>query len=314
MNYPNKERRTSHRQGAGLIEATLAVRLYLAERFPISSQGTAVLAAFFCSYMVYGQIQGKEVFDWATAAGGISVVLLALLRRIADDIEDLPDEIRSGRVVATDGGWRHLRGLIVGGVATTTLLGLLNAMCSGVLLLVALGAVAWLVTAMVVKHTLLRSVGILFFSVNESWALVTLLYSYAVWCEVAGATVPPLSVAATIGLFWTTFQFWNFTRRVGGPEGWPLWGLSMDETRVTLLAFLAFAALCSISIAHYARLGLDYLLYGPTLSIVFAAIILRWWSHLPAQQPDRVSARWGGLPFAIAVEAGLMTAVLVAAI
>jgi hypothetical protein len=288
-----------------------AVRTYLSERFPIVSQGGTVLSAFACCYLLYGQAGGEQVFQWTTVVGGLTVVLLALIRRIVDDIEDLRDDISTGRASFAD-GTRQLHGLIVGAVTATVLVGALNATGTLVLAGVGVGIAMWFGLATVIKHLVARW-RTLRFIVNETCPATILLYSYAVWHEVAHRSLPTITVVAAVGLFWTTYQFWNFTRKVG-KEGWPPWEMSLKETRPALIVLLTLAAACDVLIAHYAHLHLAYLIYGVILSVVFAAIILRWWSRLPALEPTRVGASWGGLPFALGVEAGVLLAVLMASV
>lgn len=296
----------------GPKEVWNAVRAYLTERFPILSQGITVLSSYVCSYLLFGQAYGHQVFQWATVVGGLSAVLLALVRRITDDVEDLRDDVSTGRASFADGGRRHLRGLVAGAVVATLLLGALNATCSVGLLAVGVGVAVWFPVATVIKHLVFRS-RTLRFIVNETCPAAVLVYYYAVWREVAGAGLPTITVVAIIGLFWTTYQFWNFTRKVGA-EGWPPWELTMRETRPALIVLLALAAAFSVLIAHYAHLHLGYLLYGLVLSLTFAVLILRWWAQLPTREPQRETARWGGLPFGIAVEVGVLVGVLLASI
>ena len=301
-------------EAVGLDGLLRVVRSYLSERFPVVSQGGTVLSGYVCCYVLYGQAHGHQVFRWETVVGGMTVVLLALVRRIVDDVEDLREDIRTGRFSFADGGRRHMRGLVLGGVAVTALAGILNATGSLGLLAASVGVAAWFPVAMVVKNkTMVARWRTLKYIVVETCPAAILLYSYAVWNEVVGDSLPAITVVAIVGLFWTTYQFWNFTRKVGA-EGWPPWGLTLRETRPALIVLLALAAAFSILIAHYAHLPVGYLLYGLALSLVFAAIILSWWSRLPDRNPNRVGAYWGGLPFPVAVEAGVLIAVLVSSL
>jgi hypothetical protein len=296
----------------GPKEVLGAVGTYLSERFPIVSQGGTVLSSYACSYLLFGQAYGHQAFQWATVVGGLSAVMLALIRRIVDDVEDLRDDVVSGRSSFADDGRRHLRGLVLGALVTALLVGALNATCSLGLLAASVGVAAWFPVATVIKHMVFRSRALRFI-VNETCPAAMLAYYYAVWHEVAGSGLPTITVISVIGLFWTTYQFWNFTRKVG-TEGWPPWEMSLEETRPALIVLLVLAAAFSALIAHYAHLHLGYLIYGLALSLCFAVVILRWWSRLPTREPRRVTARWGGLPFAIAVEAGVLVGVFIASI
>jgi hypothetical protein len=295
---------------ASLLAVLDAVRRYLTERFPIASQGGTVLSGYVCAYLLYGQAHGHQAFAWATVVGGLSAVLLTLVRRLVDDIEDLRNDILRGRVPSAEAGRRYLRGLIVGAVSATALVATLNASCSVGLLAASVVVAVWFPLATVMKHTpLAQSSRIVYYVVNETCPVAGLLYSYAVWHDVSGATLPTGAVVAVVGLFWTIWQFWIFTRKVG-LEGWPPWWLTMDGTRNALMVFLGLAGAFSVLIYHYANLPLGYLVYGVGVCAVFAAMILRWWSRLPAREPNRVRASWSGLPFAIAVEIGVLVGVL----
>jgi hypothetical protein len=300
-------------EAVGFDGVTRIARTYLSERFPVAQAG-AVLTAYVCCYLLYGQAHSHQVFRWETVVGGMTVVLLALIRRIVDDVEDLLGDIRADRPSFADGGRRRLRGLVFGGAAAIALVGFLNATCSLGLLAASVGIAVWFPVASVMKQTVVaRSSRILFFIISESCPVAGLLYPYAVWHEASGATLPAMTVVAITGLFWTIWQFWVFTRKVGA-EGWPPWGLTMDGTRNALIAFLALTAVFSVLIYHYANLPIGYLIYGLSLSAIFAAIIFRWWSRLPVREPNRVDGSWGGLPFAVAVEVGVLIAVLASSV
>jgi hypothetical protein len=305
-----KENARTETESIGLVGGLRAIRTYLSERFPLVSQGVPLLSGYACCYVLYGQAHGRQVFSWATVVGGITIVLLALVRRIVDDVEDLPDDILAGRASFVDGGRRHLRGLVVGGLAAATLAGVLNATCSPNLLVVSVGVAAWFPLAMVIKNrTIVAGPGPLKFIIVESCPAAVLFYGYVVWSETAGDSLRPIAVVAIAGLFWTTYQFWNFTRKIG-TESWPPWRLTLRQTRPALIALLVLAAGFNALVSHYANLHVGYLLYGLTLTVTFGTVILRWWSRLPAREPERIGASWGGLPFPVAVEVGALIGVL----
>lgn len=298
----------------GFNEVLPAVRIYLSERFPVSQAG-AVLSAYACCYLLYGQAHGHQVFRWATVVGGMTVVLLALVRRIIDDVNDLREDIQTGRFSFADDGRRYSRGLILGGMTATALAGVLNATCSLGLLGASVGVAAWfLVTMVIVERARVAKSHTLQYIVGETCSAVFLLYSYAVWTEAVGGSLPTLAVIVIVGLFWTTFQFWSFTRKMGTGD-WAPWGLTVSEIRPTLIAFLTIAAAFSVLIANYAHLSVGYSIYGLVLSGLFVVLVLRWWSRLPAGgEPQRIGASWAGLPFGVAVEAGVLIAVLVSSL
>lgn len=292
----------------------MGVLSYVSQRFPPSQVGT-VLSGYVCCYLLYGQVHGGQVFGWPTVVGAVSAVLLSAVRRLVDDVEDLRKDMSTGRFSFPDGGRAHLRGLVLGAVALTAAAGALNATCGLGLLLISVGVALWVPLATVIKHLVARpassprSARLQLFVVNETCPAVGLLYPYAVWHQVSGDALPAMAVVSVIGLFWTTYQFWNFTRKVG-TESWPPWFLTMAETRVALIVLLATAAAFSALLARYAHLPVGYALYGLLLSAAFAVAVLRWWARLPSREDVRVGAAWGGIPFAIGVQAGVLLALL----
>jgi len=283
------------------------MRAYLSQRFPIVSLGGPLLSGYACCYLLFGQVHGHNAVSWATLVGGLTVVLLALVRRIVDDIEDLPEDIRTGRLAVAEGGRRYRRGLILGGIAATAVVGVLNATCSPGLLAASVGLAAWIPMAVALRNKIASRT--LKFVVIEICPAAVLLYGYAVWAEATHDSLEAIAVLAVVGLFWTTYQFWNFTRKIGA-GGWPPWRLTFQEAKPALIVLLILAASFSVLIAHQANLRVGYSLYGLTLSMLFVVIILRWWSRLPAREPERIRASWGGMPFAVAVEAGVLLGVL----
>lgn len=288
-----------------------AVRTYFSTRFPLGSQGVTVLFGYLVGYLLYGQAHGHQVFGWPTVVGALSGVLLALVRRIVDDIEDLRKDVTSGRFTFPDGGRRHLRGMVAGALTATTLVAILNATCSLELLLISVGLACWFPVATVTRNLIARNTRPLFFVINESCPAVGLIYPYVIWHEVSRATLPALAVISLGALSWVSYEFWAFTRKVGAAEGWPPWGLSLTGTRTVLLIFIALTALLSVPVAHYFHLTAAYVVYAVGLALVYATVLVRWWRRLPALEPNRVKSSWGGVRFAVFVQVGLLIALAV---
>lgn len=292
--------------------ALVAGWAYLRERFPVSQAG-AVVSAYACCYLLYGQIDGHQAVHWPTLIGAMTIVLLALVRRIVDDVDDLREDLQAGHFSAVDGGRARLRGLGIGALIAITLAGALNATCSPALLGMSVGIGAWFAIATALRGTAENHSRALEYVIVETCPAVLLIYSYAVWVEATHSSLPGMAVIAIVGLFWTTFQFWSFTRKIGRAE-WGPWGLDANGARPVLVLFLLLTAIFNALITHYAHLSVGYLLYGLALPGFFIALVLRRWSQLPAQDLRRVGAAWAGMPFGVAVEVGVLIAVLVSSI
>jgi len=257
--------------------------------------------------LLYGEMGDRHVFRWPTVVGALSVVLLALMLRIADDVEDLRDDVQAGRVAADDGGRRHLAGLIAGGAVAFVCVAILNATCGIVLLGSILFVLIWCPAVLVIKK--FKVAKVLQFSLVETGPAVFLLYSYVAWSTATGESVSVLGVAAVVGLFWSAFQFWSFTRKIGSAK-WSPWSLAVAETRLVLWGFLSLAALCGVIVMAQAHLSIAYGIYAVGLSAVLARAIERYWSR--GLQPMKDEASWAGLPFGAAVEAGVFLALAAA--
>jgi hypothetical protein len=296
--------------------ASRPARDYLRERFRPGEHGGPVLSAYLCCYLLFGAALGRHIFGALAVVGGATFVLLFLLRRLTDDIEDLSDDLAArGLTLAGGEGRRRLRGLVCGWAAVAALILLVNAPAS-LTLLVAAGAVAaWFPLATVIKRAGARS-RLFRFVVNETCPAAILAYGYAAWLQAGGDPPGALVVSAICALFWTVYQFWNFTRKVGA-EGWPPWELTLPGARRSLIALLSLSATCSAVIALRSDMPAAYLAYGVLMPVTFAAWILRWWSVLPARAaelPHGLRAPWAGVPFAVAVELGVLLGVLGAVI
>jgi hypothetical protein len=274
-----------------------AVRTYFSTRFPIGSQGVTVLFGYIVGYLLYGQAYGHQVFGWPTVVGAISGVLLALVRRIVDDIEDLRKDVASG--------------MVAGALTATAAVAILNATCSLELLAISVGLACWFPVATVTRNLIARNRRWLFFIINESCPAIGLIYPYVIWHEVSGATVPAPAVLALGALSWVSYEFWAFTRKVGAEEGWPPWGLSLTGTRTVLLIYVTLTALLSLPVAHYFHLTAAYVVYAFALALVYATVLVRWWRALPAVAPERTKSSWGGVRFAVFVQVGLLIALAV---
>jgi hypothetical protein len=285
-------------------------RAYLAKRFPFVPRVVPVLFGYLCCYLLYGHASGVQAYGWPTFAGAASGVLLVLVRRIADDLEDVDSDIESGRLRFADGGRRYRRGLRLGGLAAAAAAVGLGAICGPALLLATALLAAWIPLSAAIRNRLRGRSRALFHLLNESGPALGLLYPYLVWHQVTGASLPAIAVISLAGLLWTCYELWNFTRKLGSTERWPPWAISLNRARVLVLAYLALAAGFGLLVAFGFDLGPGYAIYAAVLPAAFAASVLRWWRRLPAGGPDGVRAAWAGAPFGAAVEVGLLIALL----
>jgi len=280
------------------LSARRAALRYLEDRFPLGSLGLAVVAGYACSYLLYGAVRGDQVFGLATVAGAVSFTLLFFERRLIDDVEDLRAELTAG-----DEG--RLRGLIRARTVVAGAVLVVSALAGWKLLLAAAGAVAWLPAAAVVRARIPEG---LRFVVIETCPAVIFAYAYAAWWVASGRVAPAGAVVATVALFWTGYQFWNFTRKAGDPD-WAPWDLSLPNVRRVLLGLLALALAAAGGCAAAADLP-ALAACGGALAVGFAAWVTRTWDRLPARDPVHgVRPGWAGLPLIAAVELGVLLGV-----
>jgi hypothetical protein len=284
---------------------------YLTERFPLFTQGGAVLSAYVCAYLLYGRIAGGLQFGSAAVVGGATFVLLFLVRRIVDDVEDLRDDL-AARGLSLDGdGRRQLNGLLAGALTVAAAVAALNAWWTD-LLLASVGVLAWFPVATVLKRTLTAN-RLVRFGINETCPLAILVYAYIAWSQVGGR-LSTAAVVSTVVLFWSSYCVWNFTRKLG-TVGWTPWDMTLPRLRWALFGFVLLCAGASGAVQIHADLTAAYLAYTTLLVTGFVAwMSLDWPKIVSAAHAARdIAPPWRGLLFPAGVQLGVLFALLVVA-
>jgi hypothetical protein len=285
----------------------------LSRRFPVVSQGGAVVSSYVCCYLIYGRIHGVQIFRPATVVGGMTVVLLALVRRLIDDIDDVHDDTCTDVVLKPREVGIYRRRLVLFAIAIASSIGIVNAACNFGLGAISIGTTMSFAMAVLIARRA-QTCRIVKFAAAETCTVLMLVYSYAVWRSVTGAALPVDAVIATVGLFWTAYQFWGLTRKVGATEGWPAWDMTPMGTRRALTILLSGTAIFGVRVAQDAQLSIGYYIYSLALPTVFLVMMLLLWPQTTDRQARNIRALWAGLPLAVAVEIGLLIAVFTASI
>jgi hypothetical protein len=303
---------------------------YLDDRFPLETQATAVLSSFVCMYLLFGRVLGRQVFSGTAVAGGVSVVLLFLHRRMLDDIEDLPVDLAArGLSLEQSAGQRRRNALLCAFGAVSVCVVLLGAF-GGVRLLVAAAiVVVWAPLATILRRRFPNRQGydgdnrlqdlrigsrVYRFILNESVPAAIFTYSYVVWRQVSGRSLDFGSIAAVVLLFWTTYEFWNLSR-AAGTDVWPFYRMQPLTGKWVLIVLLFGSAACAGAIHSNANMPVLYLVYGVALPLLFAIWVFRWpAAALAGAGSDERIPKWAGIPFAGAVELGVIAGVVAASI
>jgi hypothetical protein len=134
-----------------------------------------------------------------------------------------------------------------------------------------------------------------------------LVYVYFAWGAAAHATLAPGEVLPVVGIVWTNWEFWKFSRGVGKSAVERIYGLRSTGTRAVLGALLALSLAFSLALYSAARLSPLYLGYALALIVLAAASIARFAAADPARprQPW-----WAGLAFPNAITLGLLVQLL----
>lgn len=275
-------------------------RVFLATRFPLQVYGPAILFSYYCLWWLFDSAAGAGLRFGSSLPGAISFVLLFLQARLIDDIEDqAPGAGRGGLML----------GLALAAVATMVLnwgrpsLG------------VALAALAAMLFAPLVMKPLLAQGGrqplttgsprrdALLFLAFEGAQLLTFFYVYAFWRSQARPALPPLTVASTIGLFWTVYLFWKYARAVVRPD-WRPFGLSWNRFRPLLIGTLLLCLIFQLTTAVALGLSGLYGVYAVCLTLGFAI----WLRQIAPRFVGGQARALIGLLFVTGVNLGLIIA------
>jgi hypothetical protein len=281
---------------------------YLQSQFPLHTLGVTAVAAYAASYLTYGQTTGRYALGRGAIAGAMCFLLLFLLRRLIDDVEDIRMDIADGS--ASDGDRAKLPGIVRARTAVGVVIVLAG--LAGSVWLAAVGAflVLYQPLAAALRQAIPKRNPLRYIVVNTI-PVALFAYPYVAWAIAAGRGAPPLVVVGVIGLFFSAFEFFVLTRKAGRVT-WPPEFLGLDTYRRAMLVTLAIGLLAyavTAAAAGFAALAV----WGLAISAVFALWVVRGGTEqIVAAGGSVAPPRWTGLPYLAAVDVGLLIAVAVA--
>jgi hypothetical protein len=306
---------------AALPRATTWLRSFAAyfdERFPLPSNGTAIVVTFLAVYLLCGSADGGAPLSWKALGGLVTFFLLFLQLRLVDDIDDAERDARE-RGLDDEAAGRRKRALICGLAGSALGIALLN--WGEVALVPAIAATATSVlTPFVVRRWATRGgsdesaslaarllVGVFY----EGTHLVIMLYVCFAWASVTGGTLPATTILAIAGTFWTAFEFWKYSRYVVKPD-WRPYGLSWPQARLALTAVLALSLAAQVATVFASRIPRAYLVYA----VFVTAATVVWIHRVSPQRPQGPRSALErakglvGMTFLGALDLGMLTAVM----
>lgn len=277
---------------------------YLRSRYPLHSNGAAVLTCFLCSAGVYElSAPGRASVEPGELAGAATSVLLFLQLRLADDLADLAHDLPADTAAADR---QAARRWFVGAIILTCLAVVALNIAWPKAAAAAMASMTLAVLTPLVLKRVLRENRLLLAPCYEAAPLLVFIYGYVLWSEATGRHSPAPVVAGMVLTLWAGYEFWKFSRKVG-QDAYQPYGFGPSALRVTLLLLLAASAAGDLLIAVGAGLSPFFFAYSCLVPAGYAVwMALRWprsgaEGHAGWQGPSFVAS----LLVALLVEAGL---------
>jgi hypothetical protein len=266
----------------------------------------ATVAAFVCSYNVYGQVaHGVPSASWRMLGGALCFVLLFLQLRLVDDLDDLKHDFPALQT----GGRRMvkmrclLRSAIVVCIGVNALLNATETralLAAGVATAITFagpfGVKRWLPTQLGIGAIVFEAAPFSFFS-----------YAYFYWRDAGNPALPVSVVLCAIVVFWSGYEFWKFSRKLY-TEAFQPYFLKPPQIRVVLNALLVVALIANIGLAMTASFSRFYLIYAAMLPAGLLLWMNSTWT-ITLWDVQRMTTRrplWSGLTLVAAIEVGLI--------
>lgn len=282
---------------------------YLSARFPLHTQGLAILGVYLALQSVYLHSSGHAHVRWPEfVAGGAAFGLLFIQLRLVDDIDDFDNDAR-GRFAGSRS--RVSRRRLVATLGLVTALAILLSLWSWQALTDVLGASLLMVLAPVTaKRPGLALRRPLLAILYEGAPALIILYGYLAWSTYSGGSSPWYVAACATALFWAGYEFWKFSRKLDQP-GYRPYDLGLAQRYAALICLLIFAELNGVALYLSDRMATSARLFGLLLPLLFIAWLGAWRRTAPTAADARGPA-WSGLTFVSVLAAGLLagTAIL----
>lgn len=287
---------------------------YLNRRFSPRIQVPALAGMFLSIQLFLGLAAGDLRLDWRAVPMGLAFVLLFLQIRIVDDIDD------------HDGTTEPSRQRLMSWLAVTLLLVVVCSVAWPPAICTALAAsaasTAPFLTARlraagprstgaptskhfrstVAQAGHLRATRPVVLVVHEASPLLVTSYGYAAWRVQSDQSLSNAAGAATLALFWISYEVWKWSRELdrgpGRPHGFSSWSL-----RCGLVAILAAAAGCVLVVLLSSQLPTLFAVYAVALPLAMAGRLIT--------QPGPVG--WRGLVFPLGLQLGVIVSAVVVA-
>ncbi|OLF15947.1 hypothetical protein [Actinophytocola xanthii] len=280
-----------------------AVRGYLASRFPLPTQGTAIVLTFVSAQLLLDRAVGPVGLRWTGVLGVASFVLLFLQLRLVDDIDDLEQD--GGAAGHTRSGLTYGWLTVVVGIVALNLL--YPPALGGALAAVALTVLTpfWVKRRLTTRRVPLAVC-------YETIPLVVMAYPVLFWLSEGGVAPAAAPTAAVVVLFWAAYEFWKFSRKAPDLDYRP-YRLGRDGVRAVLLALLCCAAACVATIVVTLPVTWFFIIYQSVLlGLLIAWTAGEWAMAPPAARASRLARALGlaGLIYAVLLQFGVIVEAL----
>ncbi|EEA04246.1 hypothetical protein BH160DRAFT_0419 [Burkholderia sp. H160] len=274
-------------------------------RMPLASEAVPIAGAFVCSLLLYARIAGVALEPgWRVLAGLASFFLLFVQLRLIDDLDDLERDYPAGHALLARRETRRTR--LVGGLAASAILLVALNIGMGHARTAAGAATALAFAAPFAFKRLFSTRPLLCLPAFEGAPFAIFTYGYFLWRDMTGRELSFDVVLCVAGLMWTGYEFWKFSRKVGTTALQP-YHLPAHGIRAALNALLILALGINVALVRLAGLSQTYSIYAAVLPLVWLVWLNASW---PGPASRRGRPRWAGTRFIVAVELGLLAALL----
>ena len=283
----------------------------LISRLPLRAQALPLVGAFGGSLLLYARMAGLPVLlHWGLLSGMATTLLLFVQLRLVDDLDDLDSDHPSRTLSALSQKAALRRKIVFTLVALAALVVALN-VTRPPALLAAVAATATTYAGPFVFKRHLPTRMALGSIVYEGAPALFFAHPYFFWWADSGVALSVGQVLPVVAAFWLGYEVWKFSRKATTDAMQP-YLLSSQGVKRALTVFFVASGIVNVALARQASLSPSFMAIGLALPALFLVWLHASWPAT-GSRPRTHAPVWGGLPFILAFEVGLLRELAVGA-